>query len=89
MQRGFIVCQIATEAIAQYVEIAKEAGLTPASLAYAYCLRHPNVASILFGATSAAQISQNLAALDVVDRIDDELVARLHALFPADGGFLG
>jgi L-glyceraldehyde 3-phosphate reductase len=71
------------------VQVATEAGFTPASLAYAYCLRHPKVASILFGATSVAQISENLAALDAVERIDDDLVAQLHALFPADGGFLG
>ncbi len=74
---------------AQYVEIATEAGCTPASLAYAYCLRHPHVGSVLFGATSAAQIEDNLAALDAVRLIDDELIERLHALFPAEGGFYG
>ena len=77
------------ERAAEYVQIATEAGLTPASLAYAYCLRHPNVASVLFGATSAEQISENLASLDALERIDDDLVAQLHALFPADGGFFG
>jgi aryl-alcohol dehydrogenase-like predicted oxidoreductase len=77
------------ERAAKYVEIAEEAGFAPATLAYAYCLRNPNVGSILFGATSAEQIRENLRALDAVARIDDELIESLHALFPADGSFQG
>ncbi len=39
-------------------------------LALAWCLRNPDVSSVILGATSRAQLEQNLGALDVVDRLD-------------------
>jgi len=60
---------------------ALAAGLdtTPAALAIAYALRHPAVASALLGATSPAQVAENVAALDVAARLetDAEAAARL------------
>jgi aryl-alcohol dehydrogenase-like predicted oxidoreductase len=70
------------EKSARFVALARERGYTPAQLAYAYCLRHPQVASVLFGATSTAQVEENVSALEIVGRLDDELLARLDAIFP-------
>jgi aryl-alcohol dehydrogenase-like predicted oxidoreductase len=64
------------------IGLARERGYTPAQLAYAYGLRHPQVASVLFGATSTAQVEENVSALEIVGRLDDELLARLDAIFP-------
>jgi aryl-alcohol dehydrogenase-like predicted oxidoreductase len=47
------------------------------------------VTSILFGATTAAQIEENLTAFEAVEAIDESLIERLHNLFPADAGFFG
>jgi aryl-alcohol dehydrogenase-like predicted oxidoreductase len=56
--------------------LADEMGTTPASLAVAFALSNPAVASVLFGATSAEQVDQNMAALDVlVDATDAQLDA--------------
>ena len=41
-----------------------------AQLALAWCLKNPDVSSVILGATSRDQLEQNLAALDVVDRLD-------------------
>ena len=41
--------------------LADEMGTTPASLAVAFALSNPAVASVLFGATSAEQVDQNVA----------------------------
>jgi aryl-alcohol dehydrogenase-like predicted oxidoreductase len=46
-------------------ELANELGFSPAALAIAFALAHPAVASVLFGATSPAQIAENVAALEV------------------------
>jgi aryl-alcohol dehydrogenase-like predicted oxidoreductase len=40
-------------------------GLEPAAVALAWVLRHPNVSSAIIGATSTAQLEQNLKALEV------------------------
>lgn len=75
--------------VAELVAIAREAGCTPAQLAYAYCLRHPLVASVLFGATSTVQIDENLVALEVAAALDEGLLARLRSIFPAQSRFGG
>ena len=55
--------------------LAEEAGTTPASLAIAFALANPAVASVLFGATSASQLAENASALEV----DAAIVARAGA----------
>ncbi|OAI92747.1 NADP(H)-dependent aldo-keto reductase [Pseudomonas putida] len=68
----------AQAAIADYVEIARAHGLTPAQLALAAVIDKPFVASALTGQTSLAQLRENLGALDVV--LGDELRGQLQAV---------
>ena len=55
--------------------LAREVGIGPAALAIAFALANPNVASVLFGATTPAQIAENVTALgveqDTVQRVVD------------------
>jgi voltage-dependent potassium channel beta subunit len=62
--------------------IAKEAGLSVAQLALAWCLRRTNVSSVIVGATRVEQIEDNVRASGV--RLPAELEARIEELFPAD-----
>src|SRR5207342_2908157 len=48
----------------QLADLAREVGASAAALAIAFALANPNVASVLFGATSPEQLRQNAAALD-------------------------
>lgn len=52
----------ASAAVKQFVAIAKQAGLTPAQLAIGWCLRRPEVTSVIVGATSPAQIEETAVA---------------------------
>jgi aryl-alcohol dehydrogenase-like predicted oxidoreductase len=45
--------------------LAVELSVTPATLAIAFALAHPRVASVLFGATTPEQIAENVGALAV------------------------
>ena len=45
--------------------LAAELGRAPAALAIAFALANPAVATVLFGATSPAQIAENVTALEV------------------------
>jgi L-glyceraldehyde 3-phosphate reductase len=56
-------------------ELGAESGLGAAPLAIAFALANPVVTSVLFGATSAAQIAENVRALDA----DGAIVKRLMA----------
>ena len=52
-------------ATARYIEIAKEAGITPTTLATAWSMNFDFVASTIIGARTADQLDDSLAALDV------------------------
>ena len=63
-------------------ELARDLDTAPATLAVAFALANPSVASVLFGATTPAQLGQNVAALDLVERLDESVLASLAALAP-------
>ena len=67
--------------------IAKERGQSIAQLALSWVLRQPLVASALIGASSVAQLEQNVAALDAAP-LDDDEIARIEP-FAAHGTVLG
>ncbi|WP_027211106.1 NADP(H)-dependent aldo-keto reductase [Burkholderia sp. WSM2232] len=73
----------AIQATSRYVELAKRHGLSPAQLALAFVNSRPFVTSNLIGATSLAQLKENVASVDVKLPQDvlDEIDA-LHQLQP-------
>jgi aryl-alcohol dehydrogenase-like predicted oxidoreductase len=73
--------QAALRVAAELAAMARELGTTPAALAIAFALANPLVSSVLFGATTPEQVSANLAAVEVLERLDAErLVDALRAL---------
>jgi L-glyceraldehyde 3-phosphate reductase len=66
-----------TDAVQQRLQalhrIANGRGQTLAQLALAWALREPAVASTLIGASSVAQVEENLAALDNLEFTAEEL----------------
>jgi aryl-alcohol dehydrogenase-like predicted oxidoreductase len=52
-------------------------GVAPATLAYAFALAHPSVASVVFGATRPEQVAENVAAAALLARVDDADFAAL------------
>lgn len=79
LQRGLRGTRV--EALRRFTALAAELQATPAALAIAWCLRNPHVSSVLLGATSVPQLLENLAALDVLRRLDDAAWARVEATF--------
>jgi L-glyceraldehyde 3-phosphate reductase len=63
------------ERVRGLTRIAEERGQSLAQLALAWVLRHPQVTSALIGASSVAQLENNLAALDGAPLTDEELAA--------------
>ena len=57
--------------------IAAELGVSQAQLALAWCLANPHVSTVLLGASRREQLEQNLAALELVPRIDAVLRRRI------------
>jgi len=73
-------------AVAQYTELARDNGLTPTQLALAWCYGRWCVASTIIGATSLAQLKENIDACDVT--LTPEIIAQvdaIHATLPNPG----
>lgn len=65
---------------ASVVELADQWGVPPAHLAFAYAYRHPNLASIVFGASSAEQLHTNVAAWETFVGLDAVQLERVRQL---------
>ncbi len=61
-------------------QMADEMGTTMARLAIAWCLKNPNVSTIILGASRVSQLEENLAALDVVELLTDDVMAEIEAV---------
>ncbi len=51
-----------------------------AQLALAWCLKNPNVSTVITGASRASQVTENMQALDVLPKLTDEVMARIEAI---------
>ncbi|MFC4908256.1 aldo/keto reductase [Actinomadura gamaensis] len=65
-------------------ELAGDLGVSPAQLCVAFALTHPSVATVLFGASSLAQLQDNIAALDLLERVGPDRLRALLAPFWVD-----
>ena len=72
--------QPAVEAVARLRTLAEDVGTTPAALAIAFALAKPNVASVLFGATSPDQVAENLRAWDLLGSLSAPQLAELEGI---------
>ncbi len=66
------------EAVGRYTRLARDAGLTPTQLALAWCYSRWFVASTIIGATSLAQLKDNIDAFDI--KLSPDLIAAVDAI---------
>ena len=57
--------------------VADGLGCSVAQLAIAWCARNAHVSTVITGASRVEQVEENLAALDVLDQLDDDTLARI------------
>ncbi len=57
--------------------LAGEIGTTLPRLAIAWCLKNPNVSSVILGASRVEQLQETLGSLEVVPLLTDEVLARI------------
>jgi voltage-dependent potassium channel beta subunit len=61
--------------------IAAELDCTLAQLSIAWCLANPHVSTVITGASRTAQVQENMKALDVVAKLDRNVLARIDDIF--------
>lgn len=58
-------------------EMADQAGVSLPVLSLAWCLKNPNVSTVITGASKVEQLNENMKALDFVDKMDCDMMKRL------------
>ena len=64
----------------QLEKVAQEINCTVAQLAIAWCLKNPNVSSVITGATHLTQLQENIGALDIKEKLNTELLEKINAI---------
>ena len=59
--------------------IASDLGCTISQLALAWCLKNPNVSTVITGASRVSQVHENMKALDVAPKLTAEVVKAIEA----------
>lgn len=61
-------------------EIAAELGISVAQMAIAWCLKNPNVSTVLLGASKATQLQENLKALDAANLLTPMVMEKIETV---------
>jgi voltage-dependent potassium channel beta subunit len=66
--------------VKKLVPIAAEMGISMAHLALAWCLKNPNVSTVITGASRLEQVRENMKALDAVEKLTPVVMSRIDAI---------
>ncbi len=78
--REHVITPQNVEKVKRLEPIAKDVGCTLAQLAIAWCLKNPNVSTVLTGASRPEQVSENIKAVEVVPKLDSEVMERIEGV---------
>jgi voltage-dependent potassium channel beta subunit len=68
------------EKVKQLTPIASDLGVTIAQLALAWCLKNPNVSSVITGASKPQQVQENMKALNAVEKLTSDVMEQIEAV---------
>lgn len=68
------------QSVRELVPIAEELGTTMPRLALAWCLKNPNVSTVITGASKVSQVEENMKALDLVPQLTDDVMEKIEAV---------
>jgi voltage-dependent potassium channel beta subunit len=67
-------------AVPKIAAVAKALGTSLPCLGVAWCLKNPNVSTVILGASRVEQLTENLGALDAVERLTPQVMRELDAI---------
>jgi len=75
--RTMLTDEARNKKVADLKVIADELDVSLTQLALAWCVKNPNVTTVITGASNAAQVRENMTALDALDLLDAEVMERI------------
>lgn len=61
-------------------EVADELGTSMAKLAVAWCLKNPNVSTVILGGSKVNHLEENLSALELLPQLTDEVMEKIEEI---------
>jgi voltage-dependent potassium channel beta subunit len=65
------------EKVKKLAAISVDIGLSMPHLALVWCLKNENVSTVITGASNVEQVEQNMKAIELVDKVDDEIMSKI------------
>ncbi|HRN92779.1 MAG TPA: aldo/keto reductase [Ferruginibacter sp.] len=66
--------------VKKLADLSKKLGISTAVMSIAWCLKNPNVSTVILGATKKTQLQENLKALDAVPLLTDEVMEKIEKI---------
>ena len=66
--------------VTQLSELAKALDVSMASLSIAWCIKNPHVTTAILGATKKEQLTENLKAIDVIEKLTPEVLEKIEGI---------
>jgi voltage-dependent potassium channel beta subunit len=66
--------------VRELTKVASELDTSMAKLAIAWCLKNPNVSTVITGASRVDQVKENMKALDIVPQLTDDVMEKIEGL---------
>jgi voltage-dependent potassium channel beta subunit len=63
--------------VKQLTELARELGVSTASLSIAWCIKNPHVTTAILGATKKEQLMDNLKSIEVMEKLTPEVLQKI------------
>jgi len=68
------------EIVRKLKPVAADLGCTLAQMALAWCLKNPDVSTVMTGASRPQQVKENMKALEVVPKLTDDVMAQIEKI---------
>jgi len=75
--RGQLSDQAALNQVKKLQQIADGIGLSLSHLALAWCLKNPNVSTVIMGASKLEQLKENLKAVDLAGKLTTDVMTQI------------
>jgi voltage-dependent potassium channel beta subunit len=66
--------------VKKLAKVADDLGTTLPRLALAWCLKNPHVSTVITGASKPAQVTENMKAGELVERLTDQMMKKIKAI---------
>jgi aryl-alcohol dehydrogenase-like predicted oxidoreductase len=77
LKERWLTNEAAMQKVSVLKSIADDLGITLTKLSLAWCLKNPNVSTVILGASKVEQLKENLTALDAVPLLTAEVMNRI------------